>query len=309
MVSGPHWQPQHASSHARLLQCTVLEYCGTRRVWVARSAGSGRSAGVNRPDAAAATAPTLPCFPAAACFVRPHVAHRTNRDECAALAVAKSTYHFNEVDADTSLKTTTLCISLHRTKDNPDGYTVLAVAENRQSIDLMQQRLARVAPIPREAFFYDSFQGVERFRKALANLLTNTFMKVRECAPAHECHLWQEAEGRKAERTCRLAWAAPGLQESSSCNTADSPPVRWHGAVSTHMQICCRDLPGGAPLCSAPEELLCMRGRSDLRPNAHMASCWCKQHTYFVVNICPCCRAWTSSAQSTSAWHRVAARS
>jgi hypothetical protein len=67
---------------------------------------------------------------------------------------------------------------MRRSKDNPDGYTVLAVAENRQSLDLMQERMAQIAPIPREAFFYDSFQGVERFRKALVNMLTNTFMKV-----------------------------------------------------------------------------------------------------------------------------------
>ena len=55
---------------------------------------------------------------------------------------------------------------------------MLAVAENRQSVDLMQERMARTAPVPRQAFFYDSFQGVERFRKALVNMLTNTFMKV-----------------------------------------------------------------------------------------------------------------------------------
>lgn len=42
-----------------------------------------------------------------------------------------------------------------RSEDNPEGYTVLAVAENRQSIDIMQERLAKVAPIPRQAFFYD----------------------------------------------------------------------------------------------------------------------------------------------------------
>ncbi len=36
-----------------------------------------------------------------------------------------------------------------RSEDNPDGYTVLAVAENRQSIDILQERLARIAPIPR----------------------------------------------------------------------------------------------------------------------------------------------------------------
>jgi hypothetical protein len=73
---------------------------------------------------------------------------------------------------------------MHRSKDNPDGYTVLAVAENRQSVDLMQERMARTAPVPRQAFFYDSFQGVERFRKALVNMLTNTFMKVgRSTAP------------------------------------------------------------------------------------------------------------------------------
>ena len=70
------------------------------------------------------------------------------------------------------------CHHVRRSKDNPDGYTVLAVAENRQSIDLMQKRMGRLAPIPRQAFFYDSFQGVERFRKALVNMLTNTFMKV-----------------------------------------------------------------------------------------------------------------------------------
>ena len=34
--------------------------------------------------------------------------------------------------------TSPLIIPRCRTKDNPDGYTVLAVAENRQSIDLMQ---------------------------------------------------------------------------------------------------------------------------------------------------------------------------
>lgn len=67
---------------------------------------------------------------------------------------------------------------MRRSKDNPEGYTVLAVAENRQSVDLMQERMARTAPVPRQAFFYDSFQGVERFRKALVNMLTNTFMKV-----------------------------------------------------------------------------------------------------------------------------------
>jgi hypothetical protein len=67
---------------------------------------------------------------------------------------------------------------LRRSKDNPEGYTVLAVAENRQSVDLMQERMAHTAPVPRQAFFYDSFQGVERFRKALVNMLTNTFMKV-----------------------------------------------------------------------------------------------------------------------------------
>lgn len=55
---------------------------------------------------------------------------------------------------------------------------MLAVAENRQSVALMQERMARTAPVPRQAFFYDSFQGVERFRKALVNMLTNTFMKV-----------------------------------------------------------------------------------------------------------------------------------
>ena len=43
---------------------------------------------------------------------------------------------------------------------------------------LFQERLAKVAPVPREAFFYDSFQGIERFRKALANMLMQTFMKV-----------------------------------------------------------------------------------------------------------------------------------
>ena len=32
---------------------------------------------------------------------------------------------------------------------------MLAVAENRQSIDLVQARLADVAPVPRQAFFYD----------------------------------------------------------------------------------------------------------------------------------------------------------
>ena len=32
----------------------------------------------------------------------------------------------------------TICFPPCRSKDNPDGYTVLAVAENRQSIDLVQ---------------------------------------------------------------------------------------------------------------------------------------------------------------------------
>jgi len=72
-------------------------------------------------------------------------------------------------------------------EDNPEGYTVLAVAENRQSIDIMQERLAKVAPIPRQAFFYDDFQGVERFRKALASMLTNTFMKGLEVDAANIC--------------------------------------------------------------------------------------------------------------------------
>ena len=51
----------------------------------------------------------------------------------------------------------------------------------------MQKRLARIAPVPREAFFYDNFQGIERFRKALANLLTNTFMQVGICFFAGTC--------------------------------------------------------------------------------------------------------------------------
>lgn len=71
--------------------------------------------------------------------------------------------------------------------DNPDGYNVLAVAENRQSIDLVQERLARIPSVPREAFFYDDFQGVPRFRAALANLLQSTFMKGIEVNPANIC--------------------------------------------------------------------------------------------------------------------------
>lgn len=35
-----------------------------------------------------------------------------------------------------------------------------------------------MGPLPRQAFFYDDFQGIERFRKALASMLMQTFMKV-----------------------------------------------------------------------------------------------------------------------------------
>lgn len=57
---------------------------------------------------------------------------------------------------------------------------MVAVAENRQTIDVLQERLWRVKPVPRSAFFYDDFSGILRMRAATAKLLERTFMKVRK---------------------------------------------------------------------------------------------------------------------------------
>ena len=65
-----------------------------------------------------------------------------------------------------------------RSEQNPEGYCVVAVAENRQTIDVLQERLARIQPVARSAFFYDDFAGIARMRVATARLLERTFMKV-----------------------------------------------------------------------------------------------------------------------------------
>ena len=67
---------------------------------------------------------------------------------------------------------------MRRSKQNPEGYCVVAVAENRQTIDMLQERLSRTAPVSHSAFFYDNFAGIDRMRSATAGFLTRTFMKV-----------------------------------------------------------------------------------------------------------------------------------
>ena len=62
-----------------------------------------------------------------------------------------------------------------------------------------------MAPVPRQAFFYDSFQGIERFRKALANMLVQTFMKVRTPRILGHHLMLSLARGRVVEGAPRLA--------------------------------------------------------------------------------------------------------
>jgi len=63
---------------------------------------------------------------------------------------------------------------------NPEGYLVLLVAENKLSWDMLQRRLdadSKERGIERWVAGYGDFRGEERFRTVLAKMMQNTFVQ------------------------------------------------------------------------------------------------------------------------------------
>ncbi len=63
---------------------------------------------------------------------------------------------------------------------NKDGYLVLLVAENKQNVDQMKQKLEsilRTESIPNWIFGYGDIRGEEKFREAVSHMMEETFIK------------------------------------------------------------------------------------------------------------------------------------
>eukprot|EP00002_Diphylleia_rotans_P038110 TRINITY_DN8615_c0_g1_i2.p2 TRINITY_DN8615_c0_g1~~TRINITY_DN8615_c0_g1_i2.p2 ORF type:complete len:161 (+),score=35.45 TRINITY_DN8615_c0_g1_i2:57-539(+) len=60
---------------------------------------------------------------------------------------------------------------------NPEGYFILAVAENRLSYDLIQQKIKDCRQLDDDAACYAENGGTLRFREAMCSLMNQTFVK------------------------------------------------------------------------------------------------------------------------------------
>ncbi len=63
---------------------------------------------------------------------------------------------------------------------NKDGYLVLLVAENKQNIDQMKQKLEsilRSESIPNWIFGYGDVRGEDKFREVVSRMMEETFIK------------------------------------------------------------------------------------------------------------------------------------
>eukprot|EP00878_Enallax_costatus_P042557 GHUV01049956.1.p2 GENE.GHUV01049956.1~~GHUV01049956.1.p2 ORF type:complete len:112 (+),score=4.40 GHUV01049956.1:110-445(+) len=65
------------------------------------------------------------------------------------------------------------------TPGNPEGYIAATVAENRLCTGLVREGLAKyIAEFPETLLCYQDMRGISELRKALAEFLTSTWMKV-----------------------------------------------------------------------------------------------------------------------------------
>jgi hypothetical protein len=80
---------------------------------------------------------------------------------------------------------------------NKDGYLVLLVAENKQNIDQMKQKLESIfrrESIPNWIFGYGDIRGEDKFREVVSRMMEETFIKApvdKNCIVAQaSCWLW-----------------------------------------------------------------------------------------------------------------------
>lgn len=72
-------------------------------------------------------------------------------------------------------------------KEQPEGYISLVVAENRLSFDILRPKLQKILsrPLPAELECYDNFLGTDSLREAIAALLQRTFMAGMQVSAEH----------------------------------------------------------------------------------------------------------------------------
>eukprot|EP01138_Halocafeteria_seosinensis_P014168 gb/GECG01014467.1/.p1 GENE.gb/GECG01014467.1/~~gb/GECG01014467.1/.p1 ORF type:complete len:425 (+),score=44.83 gb/GECG01014467.1/:1-1275(+) len=71
--------------------------------------------------------------------------------------------------------------------NNPNGYVIMSVAENRQNFDTMREHLAKCRNIDNAASAYNSMRGMIQFRRAFAKIMEHTLPTNRPLDPEKFC--------------------------------------------------------------------------------------------------------------------------